>query len=102
MRKYLAAIIILLAGVSRVFAAGMTTHEFITEIALKNLADPELKHLLESHRNLVLTACNFPDTGTSMDYLIGHKGKPNYGGLTHWPPFAESYLAYIEPTAHAL
>ena len=101
MKKFIFAVLLGSLASLNVFAAGMTTHEFITETALKNLADPELKQVLKSHRNVLLTACNFPDTGTANRYLPGQKEKPNYGGITHWPVYTESYLAYIGANCHA-
>ncbi len=101
MKKVFFSMMILLATAGAAQAAGMTTHEFMTEKALQDLAAPELKQLLQGHRNMVLTACNFPDTGTANDYILGHKGRPNYGGITHWPPYIESYLAYLQANCHA-
>jgi len=101
MKKAVFAVMIFLVASGQSIAAGMTTHVFMTEKALQDLAVPELKQLLESRRNTLLTACNFPDTGTANDYIIGHKGQPNYGGITHWPPYLESYLAYLESSCRA-
>ena len=77
MKKTVFAVMIFVVAVGQSIAAGMTTHVFMTEKALQDLEAPELKQLLEARRNILFTACNFPDTGTANDYIPGHKGQPN-------------------------
>ena len=94
-KKIILAALIVGAVASPAFAAGMSTHQFMTETALEKVSDPELKNFLEAHREMVLTGTVFPDTGFALRYTVEYGKKPDYGEFAHWPPFFNGYLAYI-------
>lgn len=75
----------------RAAAAGGTLHIFMSELALEQVRDPELKQLLEKHRDIVLWASWYPDSG--------YAGGNTYGEYSHWTPFLDGYLDYIHDTA---
>jgi hypothetical protein len=74
-------------------AAGGTLHIFMSELALDQVRDPELKQLLLDNRNVVLWASWYPDSG--------YAGGNTYGEYSHWTPFLDGYLDYIRDTVGA-
>ncbi|HPN94771.1 MAG: hypothetical protein BWY28_02129 [bacterium ADurb.Bin236] len=90
MRKLICAIAVAaaaLAAGSAALAAGGTLHMFMSEKAVSNVSDPELKRLLERNRDIVLWASWYPDSG----YAGGNK----YGEYSHWSEFHNGYIDYI-------
>lgn len=72
-------------------AAGGTLHIFMSELAMEQVRDPELKQLLEEYRDVALWASWYPDSG--------YPGGNTYGEYSHWTPFLDGYLDYIRDTA---
>ncbi len=73
------------------FAAGGTLHIFMSDLALSKVQDAELKQLLERHKNAVLWASWYPDSG--------YAGSNEYGEYSHWSPFLNGYIDYIQNVA---
>lgn len=74
-------------------AAGGNLHIFMSELALDQVRDPELKQLLSENKNILLWASWFPDSG--------YAGGNTYGEYSHWTPFLDGYLDYIRDTVGA-
>ena len=95
MKRIVIGLAVLTLAVFQARAAGMTTHMFMSELALDKISDPELKALLKSQRNAVLAGTVFPDTGNGLKFT-GWPDKYNFGPVAHEQPFLEAYLAYIK------
>lgn len=78
MMRMLLALMLLVAGTGPAMAWDGTTHERITDLAIGDVRDPMLKAFLRKHRDVVLSAADFPDWG--------HHLKP-HGDVLHlrWP-----------------
>jgi hypothetical protein len=76
-------------------AAGMTTHMYVAEEAIRRVADPELRSLLLAEKDAVLAGSVFPDTGNGLRFA-GWPEERNYSDQTHKLDFLESYLAYVQ------
>ena len=81
---------------SRSLAAGITTHIIMSHEAVEHVTDLQLKALLKAHFDTVISASVFPDSGTALRGSLKYVNKPNYGELTHWPPFMEAYYDYVK------
>lgn len=68
-------------------AAGLSTHMLMVDIAIRYVEDPQLKALLETHRDIVRSGAYFPDTG----YIQSDQ----YGEYTHWAPSVRRYIEYV-------
>jgi hypothetical protein len=95
MKKIFVMALIIACLPCQVLAAGMTTHMYMSDVALKQISDPELKKIMNDNRDAVLAGTIFPDSGNGLDFTLGYSKKDNYSGVTHWPPFTEAYLAYV-------
>jgi len=95
MKKYFIAVLFFLTVATQSFGAGMTTHMYMSDVALSKISDPELKKILNDNRDAVLAGTIFPDSGNGLNYTIGYTKKDNYASVTHWQPFIEAYQAYV-------
>ncbi len=68
----------------------------MTEEAIENVEDPDLKALLLRHRDTVLSASGFPDFGNAAESLPRYKDREIMIDAAHGPEFLESYTAYIK------
>lgn len=78
-------------GVCR--GSGMLTHMDVTERAFKSFKSADKSYypyaeVIYKHKSYVMAGSPFPDWG----YLCGTES----GELSHWPPFVEAYLKYLE------
>ncbi|MET4898324.1 hypothetical protein RN629_14380 [Sphingomonadaceae bacterium jetA1] len=91
----LVALLLLFAGVGAgpAMAWDGTTHMRITELAIGEVRDPALKAFLRRHRDVVLTAADFPDWG--------HHLKP-HGDVLHlrWPGAVWEHIRRQGSAAH--
>ena len=94
-KKIAIGLAVLMLAVFQARAAGMTTHMFMSDVALDKISDPELKALLKSQRDAVMAGTVFPDTGNGLKFS-GWPEKYNFGPVAHGQPFLEAYLAYIK------
>ena len=94
MKKLAVAAILICLVSSRAFAAGMTAHMFMSEKAMEQVSDPQLKALLKSHSNAVMAGSVFPDTGNGLDYVF-LPGYDNYSSEAHRLEFLAAYGAYV-------
>ena len=69
-------------------SAGIALHRYSTELAGKNVSDPELKALLRRFRSTLYSAASFPDGGYPFNY---HWAEP-----AHWAPFIQAYADYVK------
>jgi len=82
---------IALAWPSGASAAGMTTHAWMAEVALKHVRDPQLRSLLVRHRPALLSGAAYPDSG----YAVSSYPGGDYGEISHWERFINAYAARI-------
>lgn len=101
MKRVLLFALIYVSIASRSFAGGMTLHMNMSDVALQEVSDPELKKILNDNREAVMAGTVFPDTGNGLNYTIGYSKQDNYAKLTHYHPFLEAYLGYIKTNCRA-
>ena len=71
---------------SRLGAAGISLHIWMSKEAIKLVKNPDLKDFLTCHHEEVYNGAIFPDSG----HLNG------YGERAHWPPFMTTYMNSIK------
>ena len=72
---------------ANVYAAGGTSHMFMTEKAIDQVQDATLKSILQEYKDVTMWASWFPDSG--------YAGDNKYGEYSHWRPFFNGYIDYI-------
>lgn len=85
------AVAIGLALPSHALAAGMTTHAWMAEDAVRHVDDPELRTLLSRHRRALMSGAAYPDSG----YAVGSLPGGSYGEISHWERFTNAYAARV-------
>jgi hypothetical protein len=80
---------------ARALASGMSGHMLMTDLAIAEVADPELRSFLVTHHDALLCGCIYPDSGFTLRYTPQFHGKWDYGEDTHLPTFIEAYLAHV-------
>ena len=88
-------LILVVSLITKVTASGMLTHMDVTDRALNSFksADPTYypyEEVLSHYRSYVQAGSPFPDWG----YLC----ETEAGELSHWPPFVDAYIAYMQKT----
>ena len=71
-------------------ANGQSTHLWISERAIEQLPNGELKTLLSINEQQWRNGTMFPDGGYAVE--------DNYGEISHWEPFQLAYLQWIKDT----
>lgn len=87
----LAAAIGALALPAPVGASGITTHAFMAEAAIPLVEDPQLRTLLDAHRDEVRSGAHYPDGGYGSSSYPGG----DYGEISHWERFTNAYAAHL-------
>ncbi len=80
-------IIILYLVTTNLFAAGMTVHMHMADVAIDQIKSPSLKKLLMNQRRIFRNGSIYPDSG--------YVGKNQYGEYSHWSDFHNQYLEKI-------
>jgi hypothetical protein len=84
---------VLATGTSSAGAAGIVTHAWMGLDAIANVKHPDLRAILDAHRDQVRAGAEFPDGG----YWTRSLGLPggDYGEEAHWQRFIDAYAAQI-------
>ena len=92
LKIFLAAL--LLAASDMVAAGGMAVHMFQSDIAFQLTDEPDLKQLLQTHKDAWISGTQYPDAG----YVPGFLGQPSHvwGEESHWAPFIVDYLKEVK------
>lgn len=93
----LVALLALGSSVAPVHAAGIVTHAWMGLEAIDRVTPPELRALLDAHRDQVRAGAEFPDGGY-WTRTIGTPGG-DYGEEAHWQRFIDAYVAQIRADA---
>ena len=92
MRRMLAAAIACLALPASAQAAGMTTHAYMAQEAVR-WTSPELRRVLETHSQYLLSGAAYPDSG--------YAPMTTFGEESHWERFVNRYVRHIRAQAPA-
>jgi hypothetical protein len=89
MRHYFFTIFLSAIFISNMtWAAGITTHMFMADIAIERVKEPAFKDFMLKHRKAIRNGAIFPDSG----YLK----KATYGEFAHWEQFQNGYAMYMD------
>jgi hypothetical protein len=86
----------LLLSAAPALAAGMTLHLWMTEKGVEKLRSPDLKRLMQKHRNAWRSGSSYPDAGYSPSFF--KQPKYYWGEESHWGPFQHAYLEQVKAT----
>jgi hypothetical protein len=89
------ALVVVLAMPAGAWAAGETTHAWMAQRAIRYVANPQLKALLNTHLPELLSGSAYPDTGYWIDGYIPDSFSKDFGEESHWEPFINDYIAHI-------
>lgn len=72
-------------------AAGVTTHAYMADEAVKHVRTPELRTLLRAQQAHLLAGAAYPDGG----YAVGSLPGGDFGEVSHWERFVNAYVARL-------
>jgi len=101
MKRIILVLLAALALTAKAQAAGMSAHMLMTDRALEEVRDPDLKSLLLTHHDALLSGSAYPDSGFALRYTAQHHGRWDYGEDSHLPTFIEAYLAHVRAVCPA-
>ncbi|WP_205698368.1 Ig-like domain-containing protein [Conexibacter sp. SYSU D00693] len=93
MRRTVALVVAVVALVAPAGAgaAGVTTHAFMADQAVRDVRTPALRALLDAHKAQLLSGAQYPDGGYAVASLPGG----DFGEVTHWGRFVEAYVRQL-------